>query len=145
MYTYIYIYLYTYLYIYIDLYDIYNIYLYIYVYIYIYIHCVNSVQIWSYFWSVFSLNTEKQGPELTPYLGTFHTVYIYIYIYLPKILVFPSSICFNYYIFKSKESSGSIMDHLLLILLIMLSFQIHNKHKITTLNLFLLTIFPYKT
>ena len=57
------------------------IYIYICMYIYIYIHCVNSVQIWSYFWSVFSLNTEKKGPELTPYLGTFHTVYIYIYIY----------------------------------------------------------------
>ena len=33
-------------------------------------HCVKSVQIWSYFWSVFSPNTGKYGPEITPYLDT---------------------------------------------------------------------------
>ena len=46
-------------------------------------HCVKSVQIRSYFWSVFSCirteygspNTEKYGPEITPYLDTFHAVY----------------------------------------------------------------------
>ena len=54
-------------------------------------HCVKSVQIRSYFWSVFSCirteygdlrskspgfspNTGKYGPEITPYLETFHTV-----------------------------------------------------------------------
>ena len=37
-------------------------------------HCVKSVQIRSYFWSVFSLNTGKYGPEITPYLDTFHAV-----------------------------------------------------------------------
>ena len=37
-------------------------------------HCVKSVQIWSYFWSVFSPNTEKYGPETTSYLDTFHAV-----------------------------------------------------------------------
>ena len=55
--------------------------------------CVKSVQIWSYFWSVFSLtrteweeiqstkylsvfnpNAGKYAPEITPYLDTFHTV-----------------------------------------------------------------------
>ena len=33
-----------------------------------------SVQIRSYFWSVFSPNTGKYGPEITPYLDTFHAV-----------------------------------------------------------------------
>ena len=53
-------------------------------------HCVKSVQILSYFWSVFSYirtecgeirylsvfspNTGKYGPEITPYLDTFHAV-----------------------------------------------------------------------
>ena len=40
-------------------------------------HCVKSVQIRSYFWSVFSrIWTEagKCGPEITPYLATFHAV-----------------------------------------------------------------------
>ena len=56
-------------------------------------HCVKSVQIRSYFWSVFSWmrreygdisylsvftpNTEKYGPEITPYLDTFHPVHIF--------------------------------------------------------------------
>ena len=34
-------------------------------------HCVKSVQIRSYFWSVFSPNAGKYGPEITPYLDTF--------------------------------------------------------------------------
>ena len=46
-------------------------------------HCVNSVQIRSFFWSVFSCiwpecvfspNTGKYGPEKTPYLDTFYAV-----------------------------------------------------------------------
>ena len=40
-------------------------------------HCVKSVQIRRYFWSVFSAfspNTGKYGPEITPYLDTFHAV-----------------------------------------------------------------------
>ena len=37
-------------------------------------HCVKSVQIWSCFWSVFSQNTGKYGPEITPYLHKFHVV-----------------------------------------------------------------------
>ena len=42
-------------------------------------HCVKSVQIRSYFWSAFfcivcGLNTGKCGPEITPYLDTFHAV-----------------------------------------------------------------------
>ena len=36
------------------------------------LHFVKSVKIRSYFWSVFSPNTRKYGPEITPYLGTFH-------------------------------------------------------------------------
>ena len=39
-------------------------------------HCVKSVQIRSYFWSVFNPNTGKYGPEITPYLDTFHAVSI---------------------------------------------------------------------
>ena len=30
-------------------------------------HCVKGVQIWSFSWSVFSLNAGKYGPEKTPY------------------------------------------------------------------------------
>ena len=46
-------------------------------------HYVKSVQIRSFFWSVYScirteygdlLNTGKYGPEKTPYLDTFHAV-----------------------------------------------------------------------
>ena len=33
-------------------------------------HCVKSVQIRSYFWSVFSPNTGIYGAEITPYLDT---------------------------------------------------------------------------
>ena len=33
-------------------------------------HCVKSVQIRSYFWSVFNPNAGKYGPEITPYLDT---------------------------------------------------------------------------
>ena len=35
---------------------------------------MKRVQIRSYFWSVFSPNTGKCGPEITPYLDTFHAV-----------------------------------------------------------------------
>ena len=35
---------------------------------------VKSVLIRSFFWSVFSPNTGKYGPEKTPYLDTFHAV-----------------------------------------------------------------------
>ena len=38
-------------------------------------HCVKSVQIRSYFWSVLSPNTGKYGPEKTLYLDTFHAVW----------------------------------------------------------------------
>ena len=37
-------------------------------------HCVKSVQIRSNFWSVFSPNAGKYGPEITPYLDTFLAV-----------------------------------------------------------------------
>ena len=53
------------------------------------LHCVKSVQIRSYFWSVFSCfrteygdllrkspNTGKYGPEITPYLDTCHAVLV---------------------------------------------------------------------
>ena len=38
------------------------------------LHSLKSVQIRSYFWSVFSPNVGKCGPEITPYLDTFHAV-----------------------------------------------------------------------
>ena len=58
-------------------------------------HQVKSVQIRSYFWSVFSCirteygpylsvfspNTGKYGPEITPYLNTFHAVLISIWLF----------------------------------------------------------------
>ena len=43
-------------------------------------HCVKSVQIRSYFsgpyFPVFSPNTGKYGPEITPYLVIFHAVIV---------------------------------------------------------------------
>ena len=50
-----------------------------------YLHCVKSVQMRAYFWSlfscipteylsVFSPNTGKYGPEITPHLDTFRAV-----------------------------------------------------------------------
>ena len=41
------------------------------------VHCLESVQMRSYFWSVFSYiypDTGKYGPEITPDLDTFHAV-----------------------------------------------------------------------
>ena len=35
---------------------------------------MKSVQRQSYFWSVFSPNTGKYGPEITPYLDNFHAI-----------------------------------------------------------------------
>ena len=40
---------------------------------------MKSLQIRSFFWSVFSPNAEKYGAEKTPYLGTFHAVYPFIF------------------------------------------------------------------
>ena len=37
-------------------------------------HCVKSVPIQSNFWSVFSHIRTEYGPEITPYLDTFHAV-----------------------------------------------------------------------
>ena len=39
-----------------------------------YLHCVKIVQIRIFFWSVFSPNTRKYGPEKNPYVDTFHAV-----------------------------------------------------------------------
>ena len=38
------------------------------------LYCVKSVQIRSYFWSVFSPNVGKYGPDITPYWDTFRAV-----------------------------------------------------------------------
>ena len=38
---------------------------------------MKCVQIGSHFWSVFSPNTGKYGPEIIPYLDTFHAVKVY--------------------------------------------------------------------
>ena len=38
---------------------------------------VKNVQILSYFWSVFSRIWTEDGPEITPYLDTFHAVYLF--------------------------------------------------------------------
>ena len=37
-------------------------------------HCVKSVQIRSFFWSVFPCIRTEYGAEKTPYLNTFHAV-----------------------------------------------------------------------
>ena len=42
-----------------------------------YWHCVKSIQIRSFFWSVFSRIRTEYGPEKTPYLDTFHAVSIF--------------------------------------------------------------------
>ena len=50
--------------------------------------------------SVFSPNTRKYGPEITPYLETFHAViYIYIYIYI--------------YVYKRKNSLEGSLERVL--------------------------------
>ena len=38
------------------------------------LHCVKSVKIRSFFWSIFSLNAGKYGPEKTPYFDTFYAL-----------------------------------------------------------------------
>ena len=38
------------------------------------LHCVKSVQIWIFFWSLFFRIRTEYGPEKTPYLDTFHAV-----------------------------------------------------------------------
>ena len=43
---------------------------------YLPLRCVKSVQIRSYFWSVFSCIRIEYGPEITPYLDTFHAVLV---------------------------------------------------------------------
>ena len=48
-------------------------------FVFISYHCVKSVQIRRFsgpYFPVFSLNTRKYGPEKTPYLATFHAVYV---------------------------------------------------------------------
>ena len=54
-------------------------------------HCVTSVQIRSFFWSVFSPNAGKYGPEKTPYLDTFHVVHFTI----SKMILSKTSISFS--------------------------------------------------
>ena len=49
----------------------------LYAYNFTYIHWLKSVQIWSFsgpYFSEFGMNTEKYGPEKTPYLDPFHAV-----------------------------------------------------------------------
>ena len=43
-------------------------------------HYLKIVQIRSIFWSVFSPNTGKYGPEKNPYLDTFHAVKVTLFI-----------------------------------------------------------------
>ena len=40
------------------------------------LHCVERVQIRSDFWSVFSLIQTEYGPEIPPYLDSFHAVLV---------------------------------------------------------------------
>ena len=39
-------------------------------------HCVKILQIRIFFWSVFSRIRTEYGPEKTPYLDTFHAVFM---------------------------------------------------------------------
>ena len=43
------------------------------------LHCVEIVQIQSFFWSVFSSIRTEYGPEKTPYLDRFHTVLFLVF------------------------------------------------------------------
>ena len=47
---------------------------------------MKSVQIRSNFWSVFSCIRTEYGPEITPYLYTFHAVLCFIYKYMGQII-----------------------------------------------------------
>ena len=44
-----------------------------------------SVQIWSYFWSVCSCIRTEYGPEITPYLNTFHAVIVSVVVSFIKV------------------------------------------------------------
>ena len=55
-------------------------------------HCVKSVQIQSYCWSVFSPNTEKYGPEITPRTARKTTFY---FSRRPKKMVTPKKLRWN--------------------------------------------------
>ena len=41
------------------------------------IHCVKSVKMRSYFWSIFSRFWTEYGPEITPYLDIFRAVIVH--------------------------------------------------------------------
>ena len=54
------------------------------------LQCVKSVQLQSFFWSVFSPNTGKYGPEKTQYFNTFHVVLRTV------------SACYTFFVAKTK-------------------------------------------
>ena len=54
-------------------------------------HCVKSVQIRNYSWSVFFCIRTEYGPEITPYLGIFHGVHSTI---IFKSFVITAEYCF---------------------------------------------------
>ena len=61
-------------------------------------HCMKSVQIRSYFWSLFSSIRTEYGPEISPYLDTFHAMLI------TTILCIITAISAAYYRFTSAVS-----------------------------------------
>ena len=72
--------------------------------------CVKSVQIWSYFWSVFSRIRTKYGPEITPYLDTFRALPVNRF-HVTGLLRYPLKTSENLWfsdVFRvvSKETSG---------------------------------------
>ena len=79
------------------------------------IHCLKSVRIRSFFWSVFSWNTVKYGTEKTPYLDTFHAMIFSKNVSnILKIQFNVSSVmwCFSCLIWTKKLLSFSAIDFL---------------------------------
>ena len=71
------------------------------------LHCVKSVQIRSFFWSVFSCIRIEYGPEITPYLDTFHAVWFALQISLNHwIVVKMVHPCVNYSVFDFSDVSA---------------------------------------
>ena len=86
------------------------------------IHCMKSVQIGSFFWSVLFRTRAEYWPDKTPYLDTFHTVIInYLWLlrsqylrlhskYLPCLIVFHNwiVICLQFHIKAHSVSTSSV-------------------------------------
>ena len=73
---------------------------------YSHVHCVKIIQIRSFFWSVFSRIRTEYGPEITPYLDTFHALVIHKHSH-----IFVSSAKTATYVYNRFTTSFYTKDH----------------------------------